>query len=280
MEEIGITQQSIRAFREFLLENEKAPATVQKYVGEAEHLREFLAGEPLTKKELLAYREHLQQQCGARTVNNKLSAVNAYLLFLGAENCHVKQLRVQRQAFREERRELSEAEYRRLIAAARGRKDQRLYHVMLTICTTGIRVSELRFITAETLGPGRTEIRQKGKSGVVLLPRELAQRLRQYAQARGIRSGPLFRTRTGMPLDRSNIWREMKTLCREAGVAPEKVFPHNLRHLFARSFYEQEKDLAHLADILGHSSIETTRIYVAVSTQVHEQMLQRMRLIL
>ena len=120
MEEIGITQQSIRAFREFLLENEKAPATVQKYVGEAEHLREFLAGEPLTKKELLAYREHLQQQCGARTVNNKLSAVNAYLLFLGAEHCHVKQLRVQRQAFREERRELSEAEYRRLIAAAKG----------------------------------------------------------------------------------------------------------------------------------------------------------------
>lgn len=280
MEEIGITQQSIRAFREFLLENEKAPATVQKYVGEAEHLREFLAGEPLTKKELLAYREHLQQQCGARTVNNKLSAVNAYLLFLGAENCHVKQLRVQRQAFREERRELSEAEYRRLIAAARGRKGQRLYHVMLTICTTGIRVSELCFITAETLASGRTEIRLKGKSRVVLLPRELAQRLRQYAQARGIRSGPLFRTRTGMPLDRSNIWREMKTLCREAGVAPEKVFPHNLRHLFARSFYEQEKDLAHLADILGHSSIETTRIYVAVSTQVHEQMLQRMRLIL
>lgn len=280
MEEIGITQQSIRAFREFLLENEKASATVQKYVGEAEHLREFLAGEPLTKKELLAYREHLQQQCGARTVNNKLSAVNAYLLFLGAEHCHVKQLRVQRQAFREERRELSEAEYRRLIAAARGRKDQRLYHVMLTICTTGIRVSELRFITAETLASGRTEIRLKGKSRVVLLPRELAQRLRQYAQARGIRSGPLFRTRTGMPLDRSNIWREMKTLCREAGVAPEKVFPHNLRHLFARSFYEQEKDLAHLADILGHSSIETTRIYVAVSTQVHEQMLQRMRLIL
>lgn len=280
MEEIGITQQSIRAFREFLLENEKAPATVQKYVGEAEHLREFLAGEPLTKKELLAYREHLQQQCGARTVNNKLSAVNAYLLFLGAEHCHVKQLRVQRQAFREERRELSEAEYRRLIAAARGRKDQRLYHVMLTICTTGIRVSELRFITAETLASGWTEIRLKGKSRVVLLPRELAQRLRQYAQARGIRSGPLFRTRTGMPLDRSNIWREMKTLCREAGVAPEKVFPHNLRHLFARSFYEQEKDLAHLADILGHSSIETTRIYVAVSTQVHEQMLQRMRLIL
>lgn len=280
MEEIGITQQSIRAFREFLLENEKAPATVQKYVGEAEHLREFLAGEPLTKKELLAYREHLQQQCGARTVNNKLSAVNAYLLFLGAENCHVKQLRVQRQAFREERRELSEAEYRRLIAAARGRKGQRLYHVMLTICTTGIRVSELCFIKAETLASGRTEIRLKGKSRVVLLPRELAQRLRQYAQARGIRSGPLFRTRTGMPLDRSNIWREMKTLCWEAGVAPEKVFPHNLRHLFARSFYEQEKDLAHLADILGHSSIETTRIYVAVSTQVHEQMLQRMRLIL
>ena len=156
---------------------------------------------------------------------------------------------------------------------------QRLYHVMLTICATGIRVSELRFITAEALRAGRTEIRLKGKCRTVLLPQELAERLRRYARAQDIQEGPLFRTRTGRPLDRSNIWHEMKTLCREAGVMPEKVFPHNLRHLFAKCFYEQEKDLAHLADLLGHSSIETTRIYVAVSARAHEQILEKMRLI-
>lgn len=250
MEEITLTGQSISAFREFLVENEKARATVEKYVQEAEQLRLALCGAPVTKAGVLAYRERLQQQYRALTVNNKLSAVNAYLRFCGAEHCEVKLLKV-----------------------------QRLYHVMLTICATGIRVSELRFITAEALRAGRTEIRLKGKCRTVLLPQELAERLRRYARAQDIQEGPLFRTRTGRPLDRSNIWHEMKTLCREAGVMPEKVFPHNLRHLFAKCFYEQEKDLAHLADLLGHSSIETTRIYVAVSARAHEQILEKMRLI-
>ena len=197
MEEITLTGQSISAFREFLVENEKARATVEKYVQEAEQLRLALCGAPVTKAGVLAYRERLQQQYRALTVNNKLSAVNAYLRFCGAEHCEVKLLKVQR----------------------------------------------------------------------------------RYARAQDIQEGPLFRTRTGRPLDRSNIWHEMKTLCREAGVMPEKVFPHNLRHLFAKCFYEQEKDLAHLADLLGHSSIETTRIYVAVSARAHEQILEKMRLI-
>ena len=275
MEEITLTGQSISAFREFLVENEKARATVEKYVQEAEQLRLALFGAPVTKAGVLAYRERLQQQYRALTVNNKLSAVNAYLRFCGAERCEVKLLKVQRRAFREEQRDLTESEYRRLLSIAKGRKNQRLYHVMLTICATGIRVSELRFITAEALRAGRTEIRLKGKCRTVLLPQELAERLRRYARAQDI----LFRTRTGRPLDRSNIWHEMKTLCREAGVMPEKVFLHNLRHLFAKCFYEQEKDLAHLADLLGHSSIETTRIYVAVSARAHEQILEKMRLI-
>jgi integrase len=261
------------------VENEKARATVEKYVQEAEQLRLALCGAPVTKAGVLAYRERLQQQYRALTVNNKLSAVNAYLRFCGAEHCEVKLLKVQRRAFREEQRDLTESEYRRLLSIAKGRKNQRLYHVMLTICATGIRVSELRFITAEALRAGRTEIRLKGKCRTVLLPQELAERLRRYARAQDIQEGPLFRTRTGRPLDRSNIWHEMKTLCREAGVMPEKVFPHNLRHLFAKCFYEQEKDLAHLADLLGHSSIETTRIYVAVSARAHEQILEKMRLI-
>ena len=268
MEEITLTGQSISAFREFLVENEKARATVEKYVQEAEQLRLALCGAPVTKAGVLAYRERLQQQYRALTVNNKLSAVNAYLRFCGAEHCEVKLLKVQRRAFREEQRDLTESEYRRLLSIAKGR-----------ICATGIRVSELRFITAEALRAGRTEIRLKGKCRTVLLPQELAERLRRYARAQDIQEGPLFRTRTGRPLDRSNIWHEMKTLCREAGVMPEKVFPHNLRHLFAKCFYEQEKDLAHLADLLGHSSIETTRIYVAVSARAHEQILEKMRLI-
>ena len=163
----------------------------------------------------------------------------------------MKLLKVQRRAFREEQRDLTESE-----TAGRfycqGRKNQRLYHVMLTICATGIRVSELRFITTEALRAGRTEIRLKGKCRTVLLPQELAERLRRYARAQDIQEGPCSALRTGRPLDRSNIWHEMKTLCREAGVMPEKVFPHNLRHLFAKCFYEQEKDLAHLADLLGH----------------------------
>ena len=268
MEEFPLTGQSISAFREFLVENEKARATVEKYVQEAEQLRLALCGAPVTKAGVLAYRERLQQQYRALTVNNKLSAVNAYLRFCGAEHCEVKLLKVQRRAFREEQRDLTESEYRRLLSIAKGRKNQRLYHV-----------SELRFITAEARRAGRTEIRLKGKCRTVLLPQELAERLRRYARAQDIQEGPLFRTRTGRPLDRSNIWHEMKTLCREAGVMPEKVFPHNLRHLFAKCFYEQEKDLAHLADLLGHSSIETTRIYVAVSARAHEQILEKMRLI-
>ena len=163
MEEITLTGQSISAFREFLVENEKARATVEKYVQEAEQLRLALCGAPVTKAGVLAYRERLQQQYRALTVNNKLSAVNAYLRFCGAERCEVKLLKVQRRAFREEQRDLTESEYRRLLSIAKGRKNQRLYHVMLTICATGIRVSELRFITAEALRAGRTEIRLKGK---------------------------------------------------------------------------------------------------------------------
>ena len=182
MEEITLTGQSISAFREFLVENEKARATVEKYVQEAEQLRLALCGAPVTKAGVLAYRERLQQQYRALTVNNKLSAVNAYLRFCGAEHCEVKLLKVQRRAFREEQRDLTESEYRRLLSIAKGRKNQRLYHVMLTICATGIRVSELRFITTYALRAGRTEIRLKGKCRTVLLPQELAERLRRYQE--------------------------------------------------------------------------------------------------
>ena len=209
-----------------------------------------------------------------------LVSVNRFLDFIGKKDCQVKLFKIQRNPFRKKDKELTKEEYNRLILAAKAKSSSRLFLMIQAICSTGIRVSEHRFITREALERGRITIYNKGKERVVFLPKKLKKCLLQYCRQNGIYSGPVFVTKNGTPVNRCNVWAEMKALCKEAGVSPEKVFPHNLRHLFARSFYEQEKDLAHLADILGHSSIETTRIYVAVSTQVHEQMLQRMRLIL
>ena len=191
----------------------------------------------------------------------------------------MRSVRVQRQIFRDESRELTQAEYRRLLAAA-GRRNQRLLLVMQAICATGIRVGELRFFTVAAVTAGRVEVSGKGKVRTVLLPRKLQRLLLQYARRRGISGGPVFVTRTGRPLDRSNIWHEMKGLCREAGVAETKVFPHNLRHLFARTYYSMEKDIVRLADILGHSSVNTTRIYTMESGDTHRRQLERMRLLL
>lgn len=191
----------------------------------------------------------------------------------------MRSVRVQRQIFRDESRELTQAEYRRLLAAA-GRRNQRLLLVMQAICATGIRVGELRFFTVAAVAAGRVEVSGKGKVRTVLLPRKLQRLLLQYARRRGISGGPVFVTRTGRPLDRSNIWHEMKGLCREAGVAETKVFPHNLRHLFARTYYSMEKDIVRLADILGHSSVNTTRIYTMESGDTHRRQLERMRLLL
>lgn len=191
----------------------------------------------------------------------------------------MRSVRVQRQIFRDESRELTQAEYRRLLAAA-GRRSQRLLLVMQAICATGIRVGELRFFTVAAVTAGRVEVSGKGKVRTVLLPRKLQRLLLQYARRRGISGGPVFVTRTGRPLDRSNIWHEMKGLCREAGVAETKVFPHNLRHLFARTYYSMEKDIVRLADILGHSSVNTTRIYTMESGDTHRRQLERMRLLL
>ena len=279
MEEITLTGQSISAFREFLVENEKARATVEKYVQEAEQLRLALCGAPVTKAGVLAYRERLQQQYRALTVNNKLSAVNAYLRFCGAEHCEVKLLKVQRRAFREEQRDLTESEYRRLLSIAKGRKNQRLYHVMLTICATGIRVSEVRYVTVEAVHRGRAEISLKGKIRTILLPGKLCRKLLKYARKQKIASGEIFLTRNEKGISRRQIWAEMKALCDKAGVAPSKVFPHNLRHLFARTFYKVCRDVVKLADVLGHSSIETTRIYLISTGVEHMKILSRMRLI-
>ena len=279
MEKI-MTEKSISQFQAFLLQEEKSSATIEKYMRELQMLATFLKGVKISKQKILEYRETLVGAYQPRTVNTKLSAVNAYLEFSGQSSCMVKLLKIQRQAFADEEKELSEQEYRRLLQAAKRRSNLRLYHVILTIGGTGIRVSELKFITVESLKNGRVQIHLKGKDRTILLPKKLRSKLNQYVNTCAIRQGPVFQTRNGKPLDRSNICHEMKEICREADVDRKKVFPHNLRHLFARCFYAVEKNLALLADILGHSSIETTRIYVAEGSRKHERILKKMRLII
>lgn len=274
-----ITEKRIQAFESYLYLNEKAKATVEKYVRAVQRLGNHLQGNGLTKKALMEYRDYLQTQMKPQTVNGVLSAVNCFLEFSGWADIKVKLLKVQRQVFIDESRELSEGEYRRLLVAAKASGNERLRMLMLTICGTGIRVSELPYITVEAGKSGRAEIHMKGKIRTIILQKELRLRLLAYAKKQGINSGHIFRTKSGKPLNRSNICHDMKKLCTMANVDPGKVFPHNLRHLFARTFYAVEKNLAHLADVLGHSRIETTRLYVAVSASAHERILNRMHLV-
>ena len=275
-----IQETQIQEFENELYLNEKAKTTVRKYIQAVRQLAAYAKGVELTKLLLLDYREYLRQKNKSQTVNGALSAINAFLDFCGWPECKIKLLKVQRQAFLDEARELSEAEYRRLLAAALDKGNERMYLLMQTVCGTGIRISELIYITVEAAKIGRAEIRMKGKSRMILLQKELRNRLLRYARERGIEAGHIFRTRNGRPLDRSNICHDMKKLCAAAKVSPHKVFPHNLRHLFARTFYAIEKNLSHLADVLGHSRIETTRIYVAVSATTHERILSRMKLVI
>lgn len=275
-----ITSSVIRDFRDDMRKKEKAKATIHKYAREIEQLENFLRGKPITKDAILEYRECLQKRNQVQTVNGKLSAINSFLSFIGLDCLRLKFLRIQRRAFIEENRELTEPEYKQLLEAARNEGNNRLYHLMLTVAGTGIRISELQFITVEAVKKGRAEIRLKGKSRVVLIQKDLGTRLIKYSKEEGIHAGHIFRTKNGNPLDRSNVCHDMKKLCKSTGVNPKKVFPHNFRHLFARTFYAIEKNLAHLADILGHSSIETTRIYVAASAKSYERTLCKMHLIL
>lgn len=280
MEGKSITKKSLKKYEIFLIQQEKSQATVKKYLKELQVLAAFLGGKQISKQRILEYRERLIESYQPQTVNTKLSAVNSYLEFVDLQSFTVKLLKIQRQAFIDEERELSEKEYRRLLMAARNRPNLRLYYVILTICSTGIRVGELQFVTVDALRTGRVQIHLKGKDRTILLPKKLIKKLKQYVSSRFIKTGPVFQTKSGKPLDRSNIWHEMKGICNEAGVDKSKVFPHNLRHLFARCFYAVEKNLALLADILGHSSIETTRIYVAEGIRKHESIIKKMRLII
>lgn len=267
-------------FLRWLKEGGRSSATAAKYAKEAQAMLAYLHGEAPSPALLCAYRAQLVARHRPQTVNVKLAAVNAYLRFIGLGELRQRFLAVQRRAFVEETRELTQEEYKRLADSARDKGRERLGLVIQTICATGIRVGELHAITVESAKAGRAEIAHKGKVRVILLPGRLRRALGDYAKRQGIRAGCIFRTRSGRPLDRSNIWRDMKRLAGAARVAASKVFPHNLRHLFARAYYKVEKNLAHLADILGHSSVETTRIYVAASFREHERTLERMHLLI
>ena len=262
-----------------LQEQERSRATVSKYAHDIGALLAYLDGAPLTKTALIGWKEQLVGTLAPASVNSMLVAVNGFLQFCGWPELRVKLLKIQRSVFLSEEKELTRAEYERLVRAAKMQENERLALVIQTICATGIRVSELRYITAEAVQSGRAEISNKGKLRVIFLPKTLRRLLADYLRRQGRAEGAVFVTRNGRPLDRSNIWRDMKALCQSAGVDPKKVFPHNLRHLFARAFYAIDHDLSRLADILGHSNISTTRIYTAECGSVHAQQMERLSLV-
>ena len=274
-----LTAHRLAAFRQHLIDSEKGRATVEKYMHDVREFARAAAGQPVTKETVMQYKRRLVQ-LGRQvsTVNTKLCGVNSMLKFLGWQDCCVKTLRRQRRTYRPQERALTKAEYLKLLAAAQG--SPRLYLVLKTICGTGIRVSELQFFTVEAVKRGGVDITCKGKTRTILLPARLRKQLGAYCRRQGIRRGPVFCTKSGRPLDRSYIWAQMKRLCGRAGVAAAKVFPHNLRKLFAVTFYRQEKDIARLADVLGHSSIDTTRIYIMETEQELRQKIDRLGLVI
>ena len=274
-----INKENLRRFGAHLTAEEKSSATVEKYLREADHFVRWLEEQELSKELSAAYKAWLAERRSPAGVNGAIAALNSLFTFLGVEECRLKSLKLQRQLFRDEARELTREEYFRLLAAAVRLGKKRLYLVMQAICATGIRVSELQFFTVEAVRMGRAVITNKGKTRLVFLPRSLQKQLLKYARRQGLVSGPVFVTKGGKPLDRSNIWLEMKSLCHTAAVAESKVFPHNLRHLFARTYYNQEKDIVRLADILGHSSVNTTRIYTREPGETHRRQLEQLGLV-
>ena len=275
-----LTEEAIEGYTVALQEAEKSSATVVKYTHDLKMAAEHFAGVELTKPALIKWKDTLVEKYATATINSILAALNGFLKHIGWNDLMVKPLKIQKSMFRDESRELTQAEYKRLVHAAESAGNRRLSLVVQTICATGIRVSELKFITVDAVRIGHTEINNKGKRRTVFLPEKLRRILGKYIKETHRTGGVVFTTRNGKPLDRSNIWRDMKALCASAGVEPDKVFPHNLRHLFARTYYGIEKDLSRLADILGHSNVNTTRIYTMESGAVHAHQIERLGLII
>ena len=275
-----IRERDMARFARELLREERSPGTMENYLRHVAAFGRWLGGRnaspPLARQWKAAL---LERGYAPATVNAMLVPLNRFFAFQGWHGCKVKALRIQRRTFRENRRELTRPEYQRLLAAARKQGRERLALLMEAICATGIRVSEARYLTVEAAGAGRADVALKGKVRTILIPARLRKKLLAFARKRKIAAGPIFRTRGGNCVSRKQIWAEMKSLCKKAGVAESKVFPHNLRHLFAREFYQSTRDVAQLADLLGHSSIETTRIYLISTGREHQRQLDRLRLI-
>ena len=280
MEERIITEKNIAEFYNFLCDEEKSDNTKEKYIRDVRAFAEYCNGNIISKETVIAYKNHLIEKGYAkRSINSMVCSVNAFLDFSGLSDCKVKLLKMQRDIFCKENKELTQKEYKRLCDTALLSGNKRLYMLLQTLCGTGIRVSELKFVTVEAVKNGETVVTLKGKTRTVFFVKELRKMLIAYAKENSIKSGQIFVTKTGKPMSRTNIWREMKNLCRKAKVDEGKVFPHNLRHLFANVFYALKKDIAKLADILGHSSIETTRLYIVSSGHEHRREMERMKLI-
>ena len=271
----------MEAYRTHLILEEKSEATISKYLHDVFVFLTFLSDREISKKETIQFKSYLiEKGYSVRSVNSMIASLNKYLEFIGKNDYRVKNIKTQRQLFCPEERELTYNEYERLVTTAQRLKNERLSLLIQTICGTGIRVSELKFITVESVMNGEAHVRCKSKDRKVFIVKKLRKRLIEFAKSHGIKSGSIFITKCGNPMNRSNIWREMKKLCQMARVSPDKVFPHNLRHLFARVFYNIEKDIAKLADILGHSSIDTTRIYIVTTGFEHRKRMESMKLII
>lgn len=273
-------EKHIAEFENYLKREEKSWATIEKYRRDILSFYRYLNANHLSsinKEIVVEFKEHLKERYRTSSVNSMLTAINGYLQFIGEKHCCVKLLKVQKQIFAEEEKELSKTEYQKLVKAA---QNTRLSFILQTICGTGIRISELQYITVEAVRAGKAAVNCKNKTRIIFIPMFLQKILKEYIKKTGLKAGAVFVSRNGRPLNRSNIWREMKALCRKADVSPQKVFPHNLRHLFARTFYSIEKDIVKLADMLGHSSINTTRIYTIESGNRHRAHLEQVQKIL
>lgn len=275
-----IREEDLCRFSRHLHDLEYAPGSIEKYRRDLTAFQHWLAGRTVTQREIAAWKEYLHSLgCRSETINTKLSALNRFFAFQGWSGLRARYYRIQRRFFRSTEREMTREDYGRLLSTAEGMGKTRLALLMETICATGIRVSEVKYITLEALRAGRAEISLKGKVRTILIPGKLCRKLERYAKKQNIATGEIFLTRRGKGLSRRQIWAEMKALCARAGVAASKVFPHNLRHLFARTFYRASRDVAQLADVLGHSSIETTRIYLLSTGANHTRQLERLGLI-
>lgn len=280
MEGQSLTQAHIGAYAGYLRRMERSAGTQENYLRHVRAFARWLRGRAVTKELAAAWKEYLLETGYApATINAMLAALNGLFSFLGWSECRVKFLKVQRRIFRDPARELTRPEYDRLLSAARDRGQERLALLMESVCSTGIRVSEVQYLTVEAAKAGRAEIHMKGKIRTILLSTKLCRKLLKYAKKQKIASGGIFLTKSGKALSRRQIWGELKRLCRYAGVEPTKVFPHNLRHLFAATYYRAYKDIVKLADVLGHSSIETTRIYLVTSGAEHARQLDRLGLV-